>query len=568
MRTSSHALYAALTADLQRYLPNCPQVYHPTSYCRIDFPVDYSSIKAVAASSLLKSILKKFSDDASSECDNAALDMFIRMNNKCKSFSLNLWDVPTDVHYVLNWAKTLIDNWCHLGPISRVDPMVWIYDCDFGPGASVGASGNSFYHKVASGKLTTTDPLLYSFYKESIRFDSSWVKAEKLRRDLFGPPVVVSGSKFAFVPKTSEISRTICIEPSLNMFVQKGLASQLELLLSKLIGFNLEDQQFRNKRLARIGSKTGTLSTIDLSSASDTISLGLCEWLLPPDLFQQLLLLRSPCTTLPSGEVVDLHMISSMGNAFTFPLQTMIFSALVLASYKLCGIPFRAPRGDDDGNAGVFGDDIVVDTRVFDVLCRSIDACGFIVNKNKSFNVGLFRESCGGDYFDGHNVRGVYCKTLKTAHARYSLINRLNVWSANHGIGLPATMKLLLATVRTLYVPPWESDIAGIKVPRSMLGKVRFDKNGSIRYKRLEANTIEFNLSSVEHCSGKLPFRLVYNPDGILISAVKGTLRNGSISMRLFAVRPRYRLALPPVGTLSTWATLFWRVVAGAGGNT
>lgn len=546
MRTSSHALYAALTADLQRYLPNCPEVYHPASYCQVNIQPDYSSIKSVAAASLLKSILKKFQDETTASCDQRALDMFIRMNDKCRGFSLDLWSLPSEVIQVLTWAKTYIDNLLHLGPISKVDPLVWVYDGDFGPGASVGASGTSFYHKAASGSLTLTDPILYSFYMESIRFDKSWIKAEKLRRDLFGRPDIVSGSKFAFVPKTTEISRTICIEPSLNMFLQKGLASQLELLLRKSFGFDLSVQQFRNKRLARKGSRDGTLSTIDLSSASDTISLGLCEWLLPGDLFAQLLLLRSPCTTLPSGEVVDLHMVSSMGNAFTFPLQTIIFSALVLGSYAVCGIPFHRPTNECDGNAGVFGDDIVVDSRVFDVLCRSIDACGFVVNQNKSFNVGLFRESCGGDYFDGHNVRGVYCTSLKTAHVRYSLINRLNVWSANHGIGLPATISWLRSTVRDIFVPPWDSDIAGIKVPLAFLGRRRYDGNGCILYKRMVAETLSFDVSDIEHRSRPYPFRIVSNPDGIMIAAVKGTLRNGSISMRLFAVRPRYRFGIAP----------------------
>lgn len=544
MSTCSHALYLALTSDLMRYLPNIATVFSPKDLTKIQFQAN-PGVKSFASASLIKSIFKKFQDELAPDADQKALDLFIRMNNHCREFSFDLMSLPEELIHVFTWAKTYIDRWTSSGPESIFNPASWLDYCDFGPGASVRASGTSFYHKIGSSCLSTTDEILYSIYIESARKSPSWIKAEKLRRDLFGRPLLVSGSKLCFVPKTSEISRTICTEPSLNMFVQKGLGARLERVLARSIGFDLEVQQFRNKRLARIGSQTGTLSTIDLSSASDTISRSIVEYLFPGHILSWLDICRSPRTTLPDGSEVELHMISSMGNAFTFPLQTMIFSAIAFGVYKVCGIDVLRPSSTYDGNLGIFGDDIIVRSECFELMCRSLNAAGFFVNEGKSFNVGLFRESCGGDYFDGHNVRGVYCKTLKTTHAVYSLINRLNDWSANNGIPLHNTISYLLTRVRFLPVPCWESDIAGVKVPLD-LADVKRNRNGSFLYKRLEARSISLDVTSVQSGFKSKRFRIIANPDAILVSAVKGTLRNGSLNIRLDVVRPHYRFGIAP----------------------
>jgi hypothetical protein len=543
MSTCSHALYLALTQDLISYVPS----KFLTSFSQDDLVLrPEASVKEVAAVSLCKSLFKKFLDNSSTEADAKALSLFISMNDKCKAYSFpDIWGLPSEQIHIFTRAKTLLEKWLCSGTGLRFSDSDVLANCDFGPGASVGSSGTSFYHKAGSGKLTLTDPLLYSLYIESIRTSRTWLSAEKLRRDSFGRPDVVSGSKLCFVPKSTEISRVICVEPSLNMFVQKGLASCLEAVLSKSIGFDLKLQQFRNRRLARIGSQTGKISTIDLSSASDTISLSLCEYILPPVLLEWLKLCRSRFVKLPDNSEVEQHMISSMGNATTFPLQTLIFSALAISCYAVCGVEFIRPTSSHDGNLGVFGDDIVVDTRVFDVLCRSLQIAGFIPNLSKSFKDGRFRESCGGDYFDGHYVRGVYCKTLKGQHAKFSLINRLHVWIANNGIPLDNTISFLLSRVRFLPVPLYESDIAGIKVPLNAI-KPKFDRNGSIIYRRLQARTIGFDVSDERQFRKGNRFRVIYNPDAILLAATKGSLRNGSLNVRLDVVRPHYRFGVSP----------------------
>jgi len=546
MSTCSHALYLALTTDLQRYLPNSTNCFFPQNLSEVAFePLE--GYKAFAAASLLKSIFKKNVDHIAEDADAKALDLFISMNDKCREFRFDLWSLNEELVHVFTWAKSFIDDTLRFGP-DITDPSSWLDECDFGPGASVSAAGNSFLHKVGSGRLSCTDAFLYSVYLESIKGSKTWLTAEKLRRDAFGHPLVVSGSKLCFVPKTSRISRTICTEPSLNMFLQKGLSSCLKRCLNRSISIDLRDQQFRNKRLARIGSRTGEYSTIDLTSASDTISLEIVKYLFPADVFAWLDAARSPRTTLPDGRVLDLHMISSMGNDYTFPLQTMIFSAIAFGVYKVLGIPILKPSKTSDGNIGVFGDDIIVRGIAFNLMCRSLEAAGFIVNKSKSYNVGLFRESCGGDYFDGHNVRGVYCKTLRSTHAKYSLINRLNAWSASLEIPLYNTMSLLLESVRFLPVPAFESDISGVKVPLC-LANVKRDSNGSFVYKRLEARKISIDMTDFENSKDHKKhkrYRITANPSAIMVAAIKGTLFGGSLNIRLDVLRPHYRYGVTP----------------------
>lgn len=558
MNISSHALYLTLTQDLSKYLDNSNEIWNPHSYSRIPQSSNcFQSPRHYAASALTRSILKKFEDEPAPDADTRALDLFMEMNDLCRGFSFDLWSLSEPEVHVFTLAREYISDWYYSSPLSELSILT---DADFGPGASIAAKGNSFLHKAGCSPLTATDGSMYSFYLESLRNSRLSLTAEKARRDRFGRPEVVKGCKFHCVPKSTEISRTICVEPSLNMFLQKGTQAYLEELLTRNLGFDLERQQFRNKRLARRGSESGRFSTIDLSSASDTISLNFCEWILPRELYAWLTFIRSPEVQLPNGSWLELHMMSSMGNATTFPLQTIIFSALACAAYRVTGVqicrPTCKPGSVQDGNVGVFGDDIVVESSVYPLLMSVLKSAGFIPNASKSFNVGLFRESCGGDYFDGHYVRGVYCKTLRGTHAVYSLINRLNVWSANNDILLPATIQLLMAGVRFLPVPPWEADIAGIKVSSAyapsrqsnhLLKDGKTWSNGSWIYRRLQARETGLSMVDVTGDSKELKrFRLTYNPDAIFVAAVKGTLRNGKLTVRLDSIRPKYRFGIAP----------------------
>jgi hypothetical protein len=53
----------------------------------------------------------------------------------------------------------------------------------------------------------------------------------------------------------------------------------------------------------------------------------------------------------------------------------------------------------------IYGDDIVCDNKTTSSLLSLLDQLGFSVNTDKSFTgTDAYRESCGGHYFDGHDV--------------------------------------------------------------------------------------------------------------------------------------------------------------------
>jgi len=56
------------------------------------------------------------------------------------------------------------------------------------------------------------------------------------------------------------------------------------------------------------------------------------------------------------------------------------------------------------GSVRVYGDDIIVPTYCAESVADTLESFGILVNRNKSFWNGKFRESCGKEYYDGHDV--------------------------------------------------------------------------------------------------------------------------------------------------------------------
>lgn len=232
-----------------------------------------------------------------------------------------------------------------------------------------------------------------------------------------GLPWVVHcpGNRFTTVPKDSTIDRGICIEPGGNLFCQLGIGGYIKERLAS-IGIQVGKQpdlsplealrtrsrpegQSIHREKARMGSISGDLATIDLRSASDTLAYQLVRELLPDDWFALCSATRSPKTFL-HGSWFRLEKFSSMGNGYTFELETLVFCALIHAVTGL--LP-----GED---ILVYGDDIIVPTHAARDTLAVLQAFGFEPNPRKTFAQGPFRESCGGDYFLGYDVRPYYIK--------------------------------------------------------------------------------------------------------------------------------------------------------------
>lgn len=490
------------------------------------------TVRQHAAYSLRKSLLKKFHNDKRNrKADDAALAKFIACNERCRSRFPEMAD-STDAEVIaLGEAKSFIYNFFYRESEPILNWLEIARRVNVGNGSNIGSFGTDFLSKFGTSFLSTTDLFLHRCYLEAISKDPLWSSVESTRSRVRGTSIV-KGSRLSFVPKTTEISRTICTEPLLNMMFQQGIASILEGRLAETLGIRLADQPDKNRKLAQIGSVSGRFGTIDLSSASDTISLSLIQDLLPREIVTFFTRTRCPVTILPDGREVDLHMISSMGNAFTFPLQTLIFSALVYGCYRSMGLSIDRPFGSNLGNFAVFGDDIIVVSEAYGFVCKMLRRFGFEVNLDKSFNEGPFRESCGEDYFDSHNIRGVYIKTLRNDSDRYSAINRLNRWSCIWGIPLRHTVGVLREGLRILPVPFDESDDSGMKMPLEYVNRIRLDRStGGVQYRFLYRKSRQVDVSDVSQRVPKLR-GWFNNPDAVLLAAVAGTLRDGRVGIR------------------------------------
>jgi len=551
MDVSPDALYSDLLLDLRTYIsPDLLQVYLERS----DFPVGCSS-KVVSSISIARSFLKKFRTANTDKQDSRALLKFLQINKDCEDWSLRL-DSSLDEMLFGELKNLLNDFWFKDG----FDLVGHHYDLlkvgNLGPGATINGGGGDFYTKMFDSPLSHTEGSLYFWYNRYVSHFPTWSEAEKLRTISRGTRVV-RGNRLSFVPKNDKISRTICSEPTLNLFYQLGFAEHLNRRLRDFSGISLtshqpnglslfsfkgdlpNDQQPKNRYLARVGSRTNRFATIDLESASDSMSLKMLEAVLPSSFLNWLNRLRSQETFIPGIGYTSTSMVSTMGNGSTFSLQTVLFTCVVLAAFRVKEIKILYPRGQCWGNFGVNGDDIVVPSEVTDYTLRLLKILGFKTNDQKTFLEGPFRESCGGDYYHGFAVRGVYAKALDTQQARYSLINQLCRFCSRTGLLLTHTVTRLRKSVRWQPVPRWESDDSGLQMPL-FLAKPPMDKNGSFLYSKWVDQTKKIRISDSAIVSPRGSRLRSFNPPGLILSFLRGDVNEYSIGVRSNAGEHRY----------------------------
>jgi len=294
-------------------------------------------------------------------------------------------------------------------------------DAHFGDGATFALPRTEadVFHKF--GDLMVTPecaPLADAFIRSNGVWDR-YVAPLRTREGEWGEFTLVPGNKLDFVPKTAKTDRTIAVEPALNQFVQSGLGGVIRRRLRRYrtemgdLMVNLNDQGW-NQSLALTGSRDGTIATIDLASASDTVSTELVREVLPPDWFRFLDIARCRRTRSPDGTWNECEKFSSMGNGFTFELESLIFAATVAAVQRANGrVPFF----------GVFGDDIAMPTEDAERVVEVLSWLGFDTNVDKTFIDGAFRESCGCDYVFGQAVRPHFIKSEVRTLAQHFLVH-------------------------------------------------------------------------------------------------------------------------------------------------
>lgn len=380
-------------------------------------PRDYPSARDYLLDAQVIALTRKLEGlPTGRDLERAAIDTFYKCEEQC--FQTN-----QRVALYLNWFergfvgdsvdealyKVLLTARKHIADVLGQVPQ------DLVPRLS---GGSTFYdkgeeitipHKMDSRPSVT--PAGWSVVADLWR-ETAWSRAHSLS------PLIVLGNRFTTVPKDSKKNRGICVEPSLNVAYQLALGSYIRERLLDVAGIDISGKlgltaQDYHRSLARLGSITGSLATLDLSNASDTVAYQVVKLLLPKAWFDVLKELRSPSTFI-DGNWVKLQKFSSMGNGFTFELETLIFWAL-------------ARTVSPQGVVSSYGDDIILPTCASGSLRGFLKLLGFEVNAAKSFTDENhpFRESCGGDYFKGEWVRPIYLKVMPDSPASWMVTANL-----------------------------------------------------------------------------------------------------------------------------------------------
>lgn len=380
-------------------------------------PLDYNSVESFTNDYLAVNILRKASHlNTGIDLEEAAISNFLKVEAHVgevnRRLIKNRWfpKGDTKLSCLISKARTI----CHavLGHSPRLSKLPGYME--FGPGSSSSCSrrrGNAYYK--SSARLDVSPQLAPSAHL-IVNAMHPW-PAAALNADgpvslLPNKVEVIRGARIECVPKDAKTHRVIAVEPHINIVLQKGIDRLMQDRI-KRYGMDLSDQS-RNQKLAELGFSKG-YATIDLSNASDCVSLELVRELLPPKWFSLLDLARSH-TVQVEGNWQRLEKFSTAGCGFTFPLETLVFYCIARAA---TGAPPLA----------VYGDDIIVHNAHYDSVVEALASVGFSVNSRKSFSGNHpFRESCGEDFFLGCGVRPFFIRgPVKTLSARISLHNQV-----------------------------------------------------------------------------------------------------------------------------------------------
>lgn len=298
---------------------------------------------------------------------------------------------------------------------------------------------------------------------------------------------LLSGSaRLVTVPKTFTSLRTITVEPVVNQFLQQAYNAHLrkEIERCPVLRHSLSlTSQVPNQNLALEGSLNGNWVTVDLSSASDLLSIEMVEAAFShrPRFLSGIMACRTP--EVECGESnIRLKKYAGMGNATTFPVQSYCFTLIAYCS--MIGL-------NEDVNlrklqrvaksVRVFGDDIVIRSEYYPAFTAWLDACGLRINRNKTFTEGNFRESCGVDAYRGTKVTPIYLRTdprLTATDARsiMSVLSTCNQLWLDCMYSTSDALKRILDRVITLPLVPKNSSGLGYHTHQDLCQRQRWSE--------------------------------------------------------------------------------------------
>lgn len=248
-----------------------------------------------------------------------------------------------------------------------------------------------------------------------------------LERGIGIPLTKVSVTRCCLVPKDFKGPRLISAESTVTQYLQQG---QMKAIMGYIArnpllraSIKLNDQTF-NQKAAQEAHSLGQ-ATLDLSNASDTVSVPLVWFLLAgvPRLRRYLMATRSDYLRY-EDRLIRIPAFAPMGSATCFPVETLVFWALAMASVELTSLHPRTNKRTGSyrsiaRSVQVFGDDIILPSSALDTLVGTLLSVGCQPNMSKTCWKTPFRESCGSEWWYGKDV-----SLIRNRSVQYERLNR------------------------------------------------------------------------------------------------------------------------------------------------
>lgn len=355
--------------------------------------------------------------------------------------------------------------------LGKVPLDVFQSGCQIGKRATLGNPRNKAYIdcKLGDPKAFTCPSALRQWFFKDLDGDpllKGIVRDVFKRRRTSGTGVDLSADylNLVLVPKSWKTQRPITPLSLVGLFYSYGVGACVSERLREH-GLDIKRLQNRHRKLARRYSSTRSHATADLSSASDSLRSDILNAVLPRQWFtmvQKTFVRRVRI----NGEDVFTESVLPMGNGATFPVETLVFYCLIKAVGRLLKV---------NGTFSVYGDDLIYPSRIHPYVLGVFQDLGIGVNADKTFVHSHFRESCGGDYYRGFDVRpallperpSLQMNRLRYCQYLYKVLNSLlRRW---HELEIPTTIHWLLREIlghsnEIFQVPPLFPDTAGVRV--------------------------------------------------------------------------------------------------------
>jgi hypothetical protein len=357
--------------------------FHQDGGCRIPHPNIVFFTRCILLHA--KNIYLPCPEQAIADSVDKFVDTDLKLRPPSGTWTKDVWlkhrhrftdDVSGDLRPLVEVLQAVSDR---LTPSCEVD--IYSLRPRHGPGAVADKTneGDKYTFRYWPNKMAGT--FSYEYFGA---VSEEWVDTSVRTRSGIEPP-----ARLLAVPKDMTKPRLITSEPTAHQFLQQGLLGWFRdnMKSAHRSSINFHDQT-QNQRLCLQGSIDGNSATVDLSEASDRLSLWTIERVFGVN--QSLLECLHACRTrvvingTRAGRhfTLQLRKFAGMGSAMTFPLQSVVYCNVAIAAvlYDRGLRPTKRHIRRVGREIGVFGDDIILPSSSVPTLTRLLDYLQLVVN--------------------------------------------------------------------------------------------------------------------------------------------------------------------------------------------